>query len=345
MRVMLIGGTGFIGRHAVRELLESDHEVALIHRGQTPLAAEGCVAEFIGEHSLLADMRGELARWSPEVVVDFILGSAAQAAVTLDVFRGVARRIVALSSGDVYRAMAVLHRLESGPLEPVPLTEDSRLRAPGPTYSPETLAKLRSTFSWVDGDYDKVRVEQTLRSDPALPATILRLPMVYGPGDPLHRFFPVLKRIIDGRPAILYEQSYALSIPCRGYVENVAHAIVLAATREEAAGRTYNVADPFRFTEAEWTEKIGDALGWRGRILSLPREQVPKHLLLPYNFAQHLFMDSTRIRAELGYREPIALDVSIGRTIEWEQANPPRRIDPAMFDYAAEDEALQGASV
>ncbi len=345
MRVMLIGGTGFIGRHAVRELLESGHEVALVHRGQTPLAAEGCVAEFIGEHSVLADMRFELARWSPDVVVDFILGSPAQATVTLDVFRGVARRLVALSSGDVYRAMAVLHRLESGPIEPIPLTEDSRLRTPGPTYSPATLAKLRSTFPWLDQHYDKVRVEQTLRSDPALPATVLRLPMVYGPGDPLHRFFPVLKRIIDGRPAILYEQSYARSIPCRGYVENVAHAVVLAATREEATGRTYNVADPFQFTEAQWTEKIGAALRWYGRILSLPRDQVPKHLVLPYNFAQHLFMDSTRIRAELGYQESVPVDVAIGRTIEWEQANPPQRIDASQFDYAAEDEVLKLASV
>ncbi len=345
MRVMMIGGTGFIGRYAVRELIESNHEVAIVHRGRTPLAAEGCVAEFIGERSFLDGMRGQLAAWSPDVVVDFILGSAAQAAVTLDVFRGVARRLVAISSGDVYQAMAVLQRLESGPIEPIPLTEDSRLRAPGPTYSPETLAKVRSTYSWVDDDYDKVRVEQALRSDPALPATILRLPMVYGPGDPLHRFFPALKRIIDGRPAILFEERYARFVPCRGYVENVAHAIVLAATREEATGRTYNVADPFQFTEAEWTEKIGNALGWQGRVVTLPREHVPKHLLLPYNFAQHLFMDSTRIRAELGYREVIALKVAIGLTIEWEQANPPQRIDPSQFDYSAEDEALERASV
>lgn len=345
MRVMMIGGTGFIGRHAVRQLLESNHEVAIVHRGRTPLAAEGCVAEFIGERSFLDGMRGQLAGWSPDVVVDFILGSAAQAAVTLDVFRGVARRLVAISSGDVYQAMAVLQRLESGPIEPVPLTEDSRLRAPGPTYSPETFAKVRSTFPWLDQDYDKVRVEQTLRSDPALPTTILRLPMVYGPGDPLHRFFPVVKRIIDGRPAILYERNYARCVPCRGYVENVAHAIVLAVTQNEAAGQTYNIADQLDLTEAEWTARIGDALGWQGRIVTLPREHVPKHLLLPYNFAQHLFMDSTRIRADLGYQEPVEVDVAIGRTIEWEQANPPQRIDPSQFDYAAEDEALERASM
>ncbi len=83
MRVMMIGGTGFIGRHAVGELLESNHDVALVHRGRTQLADEGCLAKFICEHSMLAGMRGELEAWSPDVVVDFILGSAEQAAVPL----------------------------------------------------------------------------------------------------------------------------------------------------------------------------------------------------------------------------------------------------------------------
>jgi hypothetical protein len=92
----------------VREPSESNHDVALVHLGRTPLAAEGCVAEFIGERSLFAGMRSQLAGWSPDVVVDFILGSAAQAGVTQDVFRGAARRVVGISSGDVYRAMAVL---------------------------------------------------------------------------------------------------------------------------------------------------------------------------------------------------------------------------------------------
>ncbi len=344
MRVMAIGATGFIGRHVVRELIDAGHDVAVLHRGRTALAAEGCVTEFVGERAALGDMREELARWSPEMVIDFILSSAAQATITRDVFRGVARRLVAISSADVYRAMAVLHRMDAGPVEQIPLTEDSRLRESGQTYSAETLAKVRSVFPWLDKEYDKVCVEQAVAADPSLPATILRLPIVYGPGDPLHRFFPVVKRMIEGRPAILYEASYARGMPCRGYVENVAHAIVLAATREEAAGRTYNVDEPSAYTAAEWTAKIGLALGWKGRMVELPREQAPKHLVLPFNFEQHLFMDSSRIRKELGYAEQIDVEEAIRRTIGWEQANPPERIDPALFDYAAEDEALQRAA-
>ena len=127
---------------------------------------------------------------------------------------------------------------------------------------------------------------------------------------------------------------------CRGYVENVAHAIALATVSDNAAGRVYNVAEPNPYTEAEWTAKIGAVAGWYGRVIIVPRTQAPPHLILPYNFEQHLFMDSARIRSELGYTESVPVDEALRRTTEWEQANPPRQINPAQFDYLAEDEAI-----
>jgi dTDP-D-glucose 4,6-dehydratase len=62
-------------------------------------------------------------------------------------------------------------------------------------------------------------------------------------------------------------------------------------------------------------------------------------LILPGNTRQQWVASSARIRAELGYREPVALDEALRRTIEWERTHPPT-IDPAQFDYAAEDAAL-----
>jgi len=55
-------------------------------------------------------------------------------------------------------------------------------------------------------------------------------------------------------------------------------------------------------------------------------------------------MDSTRIRGELGYTECVTVDDTLRRTAEWEQANPPRQIDPAMYDYLAEDRAIARAT-
>jgi nucleoside-diphosphate-sugar epimerase len=285
-------------------------------------------------------MRERFRAWSPDVAVDMILSSRRQAEATLDAFRGIARRIVAISSGDVYRAMAVLHRLDNGALEPVPLTEASGLRAQAQAYSSEALAAARAAFPWIDEEYDKIQVEHAIRSDPKLPATILRLPMVYGPGDPLHRMYPVVRRIRDGRSAILYEESFARWVPCRGYVENVAHAIAVAAASERAAGRVYNVAEPLPYSEAEWTAALGRIMSWNGRVLAVPREEAPPHLVLPYNLEQHLFMDSTRIRTEIGYEEWVSLEEALRRTIDWETANPPALIDPSQYDYRLEDETI-----
>jgi nucleoside-diphosphate-sugar epimerase len=182
-------------------------------------------------------------------------------------------------------------------------------------------------------------VEQVARSQSDLAATILRLPMVYGPGDPLHRFFPFVKRMDDGRSVIPIEESWARWQGAMGYVENVAAAIALAATSDAAAGRTYNVAEAETLAWGEWARAVGQAAGWDGRVVTLPRDRTPKHLLPPFPTEQHWTTDSSRVRNELGYREPVARETALARTVEWERAHPPR-FDEAAYDYEAEDRAI-----
>jgi nucleoside-diphosphate-sugar epimerase len=336
MKILVIGGTGFIGPHLVRELARMGHSVSIFHRGSTPanLPAES----ILGERRDLAALRPKA-----DVVVDLILSSGAQAKALMETFRGVAGRVVAASSIDVYRACGVLHGSDEGPLEPVPLTEDSPLRTKLQTYPPEQIKMLQKLFGWLDDEYDKIPVERAILGDPELPGTVLRLPMIYGPGDRLCRFHPVLKRIDDGRRAILFEEGWAAWRSPRGYVENVAAALALAAVSKRAAGRVYNVAETPAFTELEWARKIAAAAGWDGEFVTLPKERTPAHLAPPGNSAQHWEADSTRIRRELGYREPAPLDEAVHRTIDWERAHPPVEFNPHKFDYAAEDAAAVGA--
>jgi nucleoside-diphosphate-sugar epimerase len=295
--------------------------------------------EIHGDRRHLNEFATALRALAPDVVVDLVLSSGRQARELMTVFRGAASRIVALSSCDVYRACGVLHGSEPGPIEPVPLTECSRLRTRLQTYPPDRVRMLQRLFGWLDDEYDKIPVEQEVLGDARLPGTVLRLPMVYGPGDPLHRFFPILKRIDDRRPAILFEEKHAAWRSPRGYVENVAAAIAVAATSDAAIGRIYNVGDAASCSELEWARYIADATGWSGRFIVLPAERTPAHLLSPGNLDQHWATDTTRIRHELGYAEPIARDEALRRTIAWERAHPPA-IDPHAFDYPAEDEAL-----
>src|SRR5438552_8927793 len=186
-------------------------------------------SQVLGDRRHLADYAGKLRALKFHVVVDVILSSGRQARELVDVFRGATGRVVALSSCDVYRACGVLHGSEPGPLEPVPLTEESPLRTKLQTYPPERIKMLQQVFGWLDDEYDKIPVEREILGDRELAGTVLRLPMVYGPADPLHRFLPVVKRVDDRRRAILFEEKFAAWRAPRGYVETVADATALAA--------------------------------------------------------------------------------------------------------------------
>jgi nucleoside-diphosphate-sugar epimerase len=247
----------------------------------------------------------------------------------LDVFRGVAERSVILSSGDVYRVYGVFHESELGHVEPVPLAEDAPLRQH--LYPYRASAKGPNALAY---HYDKIPVERTVLSELSLPATVLRLPMVHGPGDYQHRLYPYMKRMDDRRPAILLDTAMAQWRCTRGYVEDVAGAIALAATDPRAAGRVYNLGEAEALTEAQWVRAIGQEAEWEGEVVAVPRGSVP----VPGNMDQHLVTDTTRIRQELGYHEEVAFGEALRRTIQWERANPPAPT-PA-FNYTAEDDLL-----
>ena len=335
MRILLIGGSGFIGPHAARQLIDRDHDVVIFHRGRT--AVPRGAREIVGDRRNLSESSRQLRALAPDVVVDLVLSSGSQARELTTTFRGAAGRIVAVSSGDVYRACGITHRVEEGPLEPLPLTETSALRTKLQTYPPQQVRMLQQIFGWIDEEYDKIPVEREVLGVPELPGTVLRLPMVYGPGDPLHRFHPIVKRIVDGRRRIVFSKDMAGWRATKGYVENVGAAIALAAVSPRAAGRVYNVGEVDALTEIEWARRIADRMAWDGEFVVVADASAPAYLRAPGNTAQHWVADTTRIREELGYAESIDRDEAIGRTIAWERANPPTGFTPYQFDYAAED--------
>jgi nucleoside-diphosphate-sugar epimerase len=268
---------------------------------------------------------GELHQGVPEVVLD-MMAVRREDARRAAAFAGIARRAVVVSSADVYRAYGRVWRTEAGDPDPVPLDED---------------AALRQELSHAGLDYDKIGVEAELASA-GLPVTILRLPAVHGPGDRQHRLYRYVRRMDDDRPAILLDEETARWRWTRGYVENVATAIVLAVTDERATGRVYNVQDEAVHSEAEWVRAIARVHGWGGEVLAVAATLLPEAMRWSERFdlRQDIVLDSTRIRAELGYREVVDCGEGIRRTIEWERANPPAELDPDEWDYKAEDRVL-----
>ena len=126
------------------------------------------VRHLHGDRAVLSDHAAEFAAFRPDSVLDMGAMSETDARRTVEVFRDLVERAVMVSSIDVYQGFAVVTGAATDGLVPVPLTEESMPREQR-SESPDS--------------YDKLRAEQVFQGCRELRATVLRLPMVYGPGD------------------------------------------------------------------------------------------------------------------------------------------------------------------
>lgn len=287
MRILLVGGTGFIGPYVARELHNRGHDITLFHRGQHESALLPPVRHFRSGAAAMPvrTFPQDLLDAGFEVVIHMIPMGEADTQAAVDSFTGRAQRLVVLSSGDVYRAYGRFTGIEPGPVEEGLLTEDSPLRKT--LYPYRSLAKSPDDLNYF---YEKILVERRARAQPLLPATVLRLPKVYGPGG-------------NANLATMY--GYGDQTAWRwthGYVENVAAAIVLAALHPAAANRIYNVGEAYTPTMAE-------------RLKLLPASTLPTIDAKGYDFRNHIAYDTTRIRMELGYSETVSYAEGLRRTL------------------------------
>lgn len=334
-RILVLGGTGFIGRHVVAGLVACGHTIAVFHRGHTSIDLDDSVHRILGDRRSIDAHASQLRAFRPRVVIDMIGYTETESRAAAEALRGVAERMVVVSSQDVYRAFDRFRRLAEGPVEPVPYGEEAPLRDRMYPYRNQDGGQ----DTWVR-DYDKILVERAAKLAGGPVVTVLRLPMTYGPGDRQHRVLPYLKRMDDGRPAILLEEEQARWRCTRGFAVDLGTAIVRAAADERAAGRTYNVGEADGLTEEEWVKAIGGAAGWRGQVVPVPARLWPASQTAKVDWAQHLVADTSRIRRELSAEHGVGREEGLRRTVEWERENPPL-IDPGQFDYAAEDRLLE----
>lgn len=325
MNVLIVGGTRFVGRAIVEELLRCGHEVTIYHRGQHEVAFSSAVMHVHGDRRDYPQFEADMRRLSMDAVVDVIPMNAQDTRSLVKAVRGRIQRSVHLSSGDVY-----------SPGQPVPIPESAAL-------APVELVELPLHGQTVP--YSKVAVEVAIREAQHardFPATIMRLPAVYGPGDPLARDWFFVKRVLDGRSRIALPDG-GLSLFHRGYVDDVARAVVLALESPEGVGRTYNVGHERVLTVRGIAELVAEVMDHEWEIVSVPADLLPP--TNPYAAPYHLVYDLSLIRTELGYQESVSLEEGMRRTVAWLVANPPtpetwgltRYLRHDAFDYAAED--------
>ncbi len=324
MRVILLGGTRFIGRHISRQLAARGDEVTVVHRGESEPAELAGLAHIHADRAGFSRIAAQVRAARPDAVIDCHAGTAHHVAAVLPHLPDV--QLVVLSSVDVYRAYELLLAGKEG--EPLPITEESPVR--------EGRFPLRGHVPGAD-TYDKLDVEDAYRRRGG---TVLRLPMVYGEHDAQRREEFVLRRVRAGRPAIPVGPGSWLWT--RGYAPDMAAATLLALGHPEVSGEVFNVGEPQARSILGWMQQILDAAGHQAELVALPESALPAlpaDLDLTREHRQHLLLDSGKIGRMLGWR-PTPPGEAIARSVRWHLAHPPEQ---AGADFTADDQALAAA--
>ena len=319
MRVVVLGGTRFIGRAIVEELASAGHEVMVVHRGNLEPPDMPPLKHLHCERAHLADHRDELAAFGPEAVIDCRALTRADAEAALGALPDVARWIV-ISSVDVYRAFGALNaKLET---DPVPLDEESPVR--------EERYPYRGKMPGLD-DYDKLDVEHVYQT---VAATVLRLPMVYGEHDYQLREEYILRRVRAGRTRIPFGAGTWLA--CRAYVGDVAHAAHLALRSPEATGQIMNICEDRTYSMRMWSRMILEAAGSDADLVRVADEVLPDDLEETGAMSQHILASARKARTMLGWATSDPLTTLLA-TVRWHLDHPPA---DASTDFTADDRAL-----
>jgi nucleoside-diphosphate-sugar epimerase len=319
LRIIVLGGTRFIGRSIVEELVGEGHTLLVVHRGNLEPDDMPPVPHLHCDRSDLAAHRAELMAFEPDAAIDCRALTREDARGALDALPD-RLRLVVISSLDVYRAFGALN--DGRETDPVPLDEDSAVRTERYPY--------RGKMPGME-HYDKLDVE-----DEYLPrgGTALRLPMVYGEHDYQLREEFLLRRVRAGRPRVPFGSGMWLA--CRVYVRDMARGARLVLESSSTAGMVFNLCEDRTFSMAMWSRMILEAAGSNAELVRVADEVLPEDLKPTGTMAQHICASARRARTLLGWTtsDPAA---TLRTTVRWHLDHRPADAD---MDFSSDDLAL-----
>jgi 2'-hydroxyisoflavone reductase len=272
MKVLVIGGTLFIGRLLVEELVKAGHDVAILHR--KPKHDFGRrVENLVGDRNDAASLNEALAGRRFEAVYDNVYDwergtSAAQVEATVRACGGTRlTRYIFMSSVAAYGDG--LNHKESDPL--------------APDYHSNPYIRHKASTE---------RRLFRMHAQTGLPVVTFRPPFIYGSGNPFYREQFFWDRLRAGRPIIIPGDGHRLMQFV--YVHDLAHAMVRALEEPRAVGEAFNIGDPKPLTQFELVEKLAKVAGVDPTLVRVPRDLIAQAggnpMEEPYYFGEYLDM-------------------------------------------------------
>jgi nucleoside-diphosphate-sugar epimerase len=269
LKVAVTGASGFIGTALCSALREANHQPSPLDLRTVPERAAFQGVDAIVHLAAVAHRRAtpdELQRVNVELAVQ--VGKAAATANC---------RMIFMSSVKVHGEESITPLDEAAPISPKDAYGESKALA-----------------------------EKALRSIPALRLTVLRPPLVYGPGVKAN-FLALMTAIARGIPLPLASVANRRSLV---YVRNLADVILRCLAKQDS--KTYLVSDGSPLSTPQLCRAIGSALGRPARLLPFPPALLPIKSL-----TRSLEVDDSAIRRELGWRPRFSLEEGLRATAAW----------------------------
>ncbi|MCK9280949.1 MAG: NAD-dependent epimerase/dehydratase family protein [Melioribacteraceae bacterium] len=312
MKILLIGGTGFISSKVTEFLIEKGHSVTLLVRGKTPINFNDSekVKYIYGDRHDEALLKDLFNKEHYDVLYDMIAYELFETEIVYKAAKGKIGRFIHCSTVSVYMISDDVN---------TPITEDQWQSKLMPHFP-------RNPFG-MDYGINKRKIEEFLWSkhnEKEFPVTAIRPPYVCGPKDPAKRDYFWIQRILDKKP---------LLVPGSGdfsgqvvFVNDLAKAFVDLLYHPNSIGQSYNVASGEINTLNEYLDKLIKMLhtDFKPSITHIPQDLFDT-LSLSYSNEGDVFTFNTR-RPAIFSIEKIKNDINfeftpfekwMSETIDW----------------------------
>lgn len=308
MRILVMGGTRFIGVALTRQLIEQGHEVVLFNRGNRPVPVAG-VEQIKGDRHDHAQLIAQLQGQEFDAVFDNNGREQGDTQPLADLFKGRVEHFVYVSSAGVYQKGDQWPHIE------------------GDAVDPKSRHK---------GKYET----ETYLAAAGLPWTSVRPVYIYGPQNynDIEAWF--FDRIVRDRPIPIPGDGQ--TITQLGHVEDLAAAMVAILGNERAKGQIYNIAGDRFVTFNGLARACAAAAGKDPESVELvhfdPKAfDFGKRKAFPLR-AQHFFADIHKAQADLNWRPQF--DLVAGLKDSFTQGYLASGRDQTEVDFSLDDQIL-----
>lgn len=267
MKVLFIGGTGFISTAVSRMAIERGMELYLLNRGIRSSEIPGAY-QLTGDIHNPESMRNALKDYQFDVVVDWIAFTPEDVERDLQVFRGRTKQFVFISSASAYQKPVVNYLI----------TESTLLENPYWEYSRNKIAS------------EELLMKAYRNED--FPVTIVRPSYTYNTYLPVaiggFGCYTLADRMMKGKPIIVHGDGTSLWV--NTHAEDFAKGFLGLLGNEKAIGQAFHITSDEVLTWNQIYQTIADVLGVEAKMVHIPSDFIVK---VEPNYEGPLFGDKT----------------------------------------------------